>query len=190
VGFLARIAPEKGLHTLAEAYILLRRKANLCPAALRVAGYLALEHKGYLRSVRRLLLEAGLDQEFHYHGVLDRANKIEFLRGLDVFSVPCAYEEPKGISLLEAMAVGVPVVQPRRGSFPEVVEKTGGGVLAMSDDDAGLADAIYDLWKAPGLAAELGSKGAQSVRAHYSVACMAARATEVYQAVAAAQTRP
>jgi glycosyltransferase involved in cell wall biosynthesis len=87
------------------------------------------------------------------------------------------------------MAVGVPVVQPRRGSFPEVVEETGGGVLAKSDDAAGLADAIYDLWKTPGLAADLGSKGAQNVREHYSVACMAGRATEVYQAIAAEHTR-
>jgi glycosyltransferase involved in cell wall biosynthesis len=154
-----------------------------------VAGYLAPEHKAYLRGVERSMAAAGLSHEFSYQGVLDRAHKIEFLRGLNVFSVPCTYDEPKGISLLEAMAVGVPVVQPRRGSFPEVLGKTGGGVLAMSDDAAGLADAIYDLWKAPGLAADLGSKGAQNVREHYSVACMAARATEVYQAIAAERTR-
>jgi glycosyltransferase involved in cell wall biosynthesis len=103
VGFLARIAPEKGLHKLAEEYMLLRRKSDFRPAAFRVAGYLAPEHKEYLRSVSRLFLEAGLDQEFHYDGVLDRADKIEFLRGLNVFSVPCTYDEQKGISLLETM---------------------------------------------------------------------------------------
>ena len=189
VGFLARVAPEKGLHTLAEAYIQLRRNADLGPAALRVAGYLAPEHKAYLRSVERMLAAAGLSHEFAYRGVLDRPGKIEFLRGLDVFSVPCTYDEPKGLSLLEAMAAGVPVVQPRRGSFPEVVEKTGGGVLAATNDAAGLADAIHHLWKTPGLAAELGSKGAQNVREHYSVECMAGRAAEVYQAIAAERAR-
>ena len=38
-------------------------------------------------------------------------------------SVPATYDEPKGIFLLEAMAIGVPVVQPRRGAFPEIVER-------------------------------------------------------------------
>lgn len=185
VGFLARIAPEKGLDTLAEAYILLRRRAGMGPAELRAAGYLAPEHKSYLHGVKRRLQKAGLAHEFHYEGVLDRAQKIKFLRGLDVLSVPCTYDEPKGISLLEAMAAGVPIVQPKRGAFPEIVEKTAGGVLAQSPDAAGLADALYGLWTTPGLAADLGRRGAEGVSEHYSAARMAARALEVYRAVAA-----
>ena len=47
-------------------------------------------------------------------------------------SVPATYDEPKGVSLLEAMACGVPVVQPRRGAFTEIVEKTGGGLLVRT----------------------------------------------------------
>jgi glycosyltransferase involved in cell wall biosynthesis len=187
VGFLARMAPEKGLHTLAEAYIQLRRKTDLGPAALRVAGYLAPEHKAYLRGVERSLAAAGLSHEFSYQGVLDRADKIEFLRGLNVFSVPCTYDEPKGISLLEAMAVGVPVVQPRRGAFPEIIARTSGGLLTATDDAAGLADAIYEFWRTPALAADLGRKGSLGVRRHYKDECMATRALEVYRAVAAEQ---
>ena len=83
--------------------------------------------------------EAGLAGEFHYRGVLDRDGKIEFLRSLDVLSVPATYDEPKGIFLLEAMACGVPVVQPRRGAFTEVVERTGGGLLVEPDDAEALA---------------------------------------------------
>jgi glycosyltransferase involved in cell wall biosynthesis len=185
VGFLARIAPEKGLDTLAEAYILLRRRAGMGPAELRAAGYLAPEHKSYLHGVKRRLQKAGLAHEFHYEGVLDRAQKIKFLRGLDVLSVPCTYDEPKGISLLEAMAAGAPIVQPKRGAFPEIVEKTAGGVLAQSPDAAGLADALYGLWTTPGLAADLGRRGAEGVSEHYSAARMATRALDVYRAVVA-----
>ena len=61
--------------------------------------------------------------EFHYRGVLERAEKIAFLRGLDVMSMPATYDEPKGVSLLEAMACGVPLVQPRRGAFTEIVKE-------------------------------------------------------------------
>jgi glycosyltransferase involved in cell wall biosynthesis len=186
VGFFARVAPEKGLHLLAESYIRLRRDTDFNGAVLRAAGYLAPEHRGYLRKVKRRMKEAGLASEFHYQGELDRARKIEFLRGLHVLSVPSTYDEPKGIFLLEAMAAGVPVVQPRRGAFPEILERTGGGTMVKPDDAASLADGIYRLWKAPEWAAELGRNGAQGVREHFSVSRMAARAIDAYQAVAAA----
>ena len=66
---------------------------------------------------------AGLGGEFEYRGELDRAAKVAFLHELDVLSVPTTYQEPKGLFLMEAMASGVPVVQPRRGAFPEIIEK-------------------------------------------------------------------
>ncbi|MBS1854529.1 MAG: glycosyltransferase family 4 protein, partial [Acidobacteria bacterium] len=166
-----------------EAYILLRRNTDFGPAAIHAGGYLAPEHKGYLRGVGRRLQAAGLSREFHYAGVLDRARKLEFLAGLDVLSVPCTYDEPKGLPLLEAMASGVPVVQPRRGAFPEIIGKTGGGILTETADSAGLANAIYHLWKTPGLREDFGRQGARGVREHYSASRMAARALEVYSSV-------
>src|SRR5271157_12064 len=181
VGFLARVAPEKGLHRLAESYLHLRRETAFGPSALEAAGYLAPEHRGYLRAIERRMKEAGLAHEFHYRGELDRAAKIEFLRGLDVLSVPATCDEPKGISVLEAMAGGVPVVQPRRGAFPEILEKTGGGVLVEPDDAASLADGIYRLWEDPALAADLGRRGAEGVRANFTASQMAASALVAYQ---------
>ena len=80
--------------------------------------------------------------EFTYRGAVDRDGKLAFLRSLDVLSVPATYDEPKGVFLLEAMASGVPVVQPRRGAFTEIVEKTGGGLLVAPDDPSALADGI------------------------------------------------
>ncbi len=109
-------------------------RPNFDGAALEVAGYLAPEHRGYLRGVERQMKDAGFGHEFHYRGELDRAHKIEFLSSLDVLCVPSTYDEPKGISVLEAMASGVAVVQPRRGAFPEILEKTGGGILVEPDD--------------------------------------------------------
>jgi glycosyltransferase involved in cell wall biosynthesis len=185
VGYFARIAPEKGLHVLAEAYIRLRREAEFSSAKLEAAGYLAPEHLEYLRGIERTMKEAGLGDEFCYRGVLDRRQKIDFLHKLDVLSVPATYDEPKGIFLLEAMANGVPVVQPRRGAFPEILQKTGGGILVEPDDTASLGRGILSLWKDPALAEELGKRGAQGVREYYSASRMAVRALEVYTGIAA-----
>src|SRR5215207_3228113 len=181
VGYFARVAPEKGLHLLAEAYVRMRESVGAGEARLEVAGYLGEEHRGYLEGVERRLREAGLASEFNYRGVLDRGGKIEFLRGLDVLSVPATYDEPKGIFLLEAMACGVPVVQPRRGAFTEVVEKTGGGLLVEPDDAEALATGLRRVKDDAALASELSENAYANVRRHYAVAHMADRALEVYE---------
>jgi len=180
VGYFARVAPEKGLHVLCEAYMRLRERKDVKEGRLEAAGYLAPEHEEYLRGIERQMTEWGLGGEFHYRGALGREEKIAFLRRADVLSVPATYDEPKGISLLEALACGVPVVQPRRGGFTEIVERTQGGLLVAPDDPEALAAGIYELWKNPARRAELGERGARGVREHYSVARMAERALEVY----------
>jgi glycosyltransferase involved in cell wall biosynthesis len=153
--------------------------------ALEAAGYLAPAQQGYLDEVRRTLETAGLAQEFTYRGAVDRDAKLAFLQTLDVFSVPAPYDEPKGVFLLEAMATGVPVVQPRRGAFTEIVENTGGGLLVARDDPAALADGLYALWADRGRAATLGERGFEGVRRHYSIARSTDRLLAVYDALVA-----
>jgi glycosyltransferase involved in cell wall biosynthesis len=184
VGFLGRVAPEKGLHVLAEAYRLLRQSGDLPQARFEVAGYMAPDCVPYLNDTQKKLKEAGLKDEFRYRGVLDRAEKIGFLRQLDVMSIPATYDEPKGVSLLEAMACGVPVVQPRRGGFTEIVEKTGGGLLVQPDDPQSLADGILEVYRNQQLAADLGVKGFRGVREHYTSAHMADRVLDAYEKAA------
>ena len=183
IGYFARIAPEKGFHVLCDAYRRFRRRPGTEGAQLLAAGYLPPEHAPYLERAREELHAAGLGAEFQYRGEVDRADKIRFLQGLDVLSVPTVYEEPKGMFLIEAMASGVPVVQPRRGAFPEIVEKTGGGLLVAADDPEALADGWETLLRDPGRAAALGTAGAAGVREHYEVGRMAEIAEAAYAAV-------
>jgi glycosyltransferase involved in cell wall biosynthesis len=189
IGYFARIAPEKGLHVLADVYIRFRRMIGTGKARLEAAGYASPAHASYLDDVKQVLKRAGLEQEFTYHGVVDRQGKLRFLSSLNLLSVPATYDEPKGMFLLEAMACGVPVVQPRRGAFVEVVEKTGGGVLVAPDDPNALATAFHDLYKDRSAGETLGSKGFQNVRTHYSVEVSAGRLLQVYESVVSA-TKP
>lgn len=180
IGYFARVAPEKGLHVLADAYVRLRRRLGNARVRLEAAGYMAPSQAGYLEDVTRTIAAAGLAGEFAYRGVVDRAGKIAFLQGLDVLSVPATYDEPKGMFLLEAMASGVPVVQPDRGAFSEVVDRTGGGLLVKPDDPADLADGLYTLWSDRALGRELGRRAYDGVRTHYDIGRSADRLLEVY----------
>jgi glycosyltransferase involved in cell wall biosynthesis len=183
VGFLGRIAPEKGLHVLAEAFVLLRKKAEGAAIRLEAAGYMAAGHKPYLAQVQRALERAGVSQHFTYHGEVDRRGKVRFLHEVDVLSMPATYDEPKGFPLLEAMACGVPVVQPRRGAFVEIVEKTEGGLLVAPDDPEDLAEALHGLWSDRELRQRLGRQGREGVRRHYTIESAAQKLIGVYEGV-------
>ena len=180
IGYFARIAPEKGLDQLAEAYRILRQERGLPPSRLLAAGYLGTDQRSYLADVERRLTSWGLRDEFEYRGTVDRVTKARFLESLDVLSVPSPYHEPKGLYLLEAMAAGVPVVEPNHGAFPEMLSKTGGGLLAASPRPADIADALMAIWQDPAQAAGFGMRGADGVRAHYTMARMADRMLDVY----------
>jgi glycosyltransferase involved in cell wall biosynthesis len=180
IGYFARVAPEKGLHVLCEAYRILRARSDFQPARLEVAGYLGPEHREYLHEIEKQMKEWGFGEEFHYRGAVDRNEKISFLQSIDVLSVPATYDEPKGIFLLEAMANGVPVVQPRRGAFTEIVQRTSGGLLVEPDDPMSLAEGLFSMYKNPSIAREIGQRGAEAVRRFYNVSLMAERALEVY----------
>ena len=183
VGYFARIAPEKGLHVLADAYVRLRARVPQARMRLAAAGYMAPAQASYLADVEARLRRAGLADEFKYHGSVNRDGKLEFLRSLDVLSVPTPYDEPKGVFVLEAMAEGVPVVQPRRGAFTEIVEKTGGGLLVPPDDPDALAGALHDLWADRALNERLGERGFAGVREHYDIVKSTDRLLEVYDEV-------
>lgn len=186
IGYFARVAPEKGLHELCDAYRVARHDLGLPPSRIEAAGYLGADHQAYLARVQQEMGSWGLAGEFIYRGALDRRQKIAFLRGLHVLSVPGPFPDPKGMYLLEAMAAGVPVVQPRRGAYPEVVERTGGGLLVDTTPRA-LAEGLLRLHQDRQLARDLGERGAAGVREHYSVSASAARLVEVYARVAARQ---
>jgi len=83
--------------------------------------------------------------------------------------MPATYDEPKGFTLLEAMASGVPVVEPRRGALTEIVERTGGGLLVPPDDADALADALCRVSNDRALRDELGRRGREGVRQHYTI---------------------
>lgn len=183
IGYFARIAPEKGLHVLCDAYHQLRKRGHVPPTRLVAGGYLLDEHREYLASCETRMKDWGLADHFTYAGSPDRAGKIALLQSFDVFSVPTTYADPKGLFLIEAMANGLPVVEPRHGAFPEIISRTGGGLLVTPDDPAALAAALHSLVTDRDRAAQFGRAAAAGVREHYTVAQAATKAERIYEGV-------
>ncbi len=181
IGYLARICPEKGLHLLAEAFELLHERQKHC--RLVIAGFVGQSDRRYLDEVCERLRRAGLEPHVDLLGEVDRNAKFEALRRMDVLSVPTVYREAKGLYVLEALSQGVPVVQPAHGSFPELIEATGGGLLVEPNNAAALADALARLMEDAGLRRQLGEAGRHAVIERFTDETMADAAWAVFESV-------
>jgi glycosyltransferase involved in cell wall biosynthesis len=184
LGFFARMCPEKGLDTLVEAYVLLRQRGRVGQLKLRVGGSCGPADGAFVDSLRERLQASGLLGEVEFHPNLDRAGKLEFLRSLSVFSAPARYGEAFGLYVIEALAAGVPVVQPRAAAFPELIEATGGGVLCGAGDAMALAEAVEELLLNPTRARALGEAGRRAVFQRFSAEAMAQATLRVYAELA------
>ena len=181
VGYLARICPEKGLHILVDAFYQLTQQLGGDKIKLSVAGYLGGRDRSYFREIKRQINIWGVSSSFEHWGEVNREQKIRFLNSIHVLSVPTIYQESKGLFVLEALANGIPVVQPRHGSFPEFIEATNGGVLIDPESPSAIASAILRLIDEPWYRRQLGQQGQEIVHSQFSDDMMAETTLAVYQ---------
>jgi glycosyltransferase involved in cell wall biosynthesis len=181
IGYLARICPEKGLHVLVQAFHSLVQKYGPEKLRLTVAGYVSKKDQPYFRKIQDQLRKWQIEGQVSFLQDIDRKQKIDFLGSIHALSVPAVYPEPKGIYILEALAHGVPVVQPRHGAFPELLERTGGGILVEPDSSEALAEGLATLMNDTPLRMKLGEQGRAAVHAHYSDEISAEETLKVYQ---------
>jgi glycosyltransferase involved in cell wall biosynthesis len=181
VGFLGRIAPEKGLHLLVEAFREVARTLGANRVRLHIAGFMPPRQRRYWRDLERRLTGWRLGAAYRYFGEVTRDEKLGFLAGLDLLAAPTAFDEPKGLYALEALASGVPVVAHRRGIFPELLAATGGGVLVPPEQPGALAAALIELLSDPERRERLGRTGRGAVHARFSDDAMAAATVAIYE---------
>jgi glycosyltransferase involved in cell wall biosynthesis len=175
------LIPGKGLGLVVDAFIELHRRGRVPTARLHCAGTLIEGDVAFVEAQKARLKAAGLAGASEFSTNISREEKERFLRGLSLLSVPAIYGEAFGLYLLEALACGVPVVQPRVAAFPEIVEATGGGVLVEPDSALALALAWEALLLEPERARALGLAGMRKVREAFSMERMAERFLEVSQ---------
>ncbi|MBN1506520.1 MAG: glycosyltransferase family 4 protein [Sedimentisphaerales bacterium] len=159
IGYLSRMCPSHGLETLVNAFLLLKQDGRLKSARLRICGGRTAGDAPFLARLTGKLKAAGVHGDVDLLESFDHKTKQEFLRSLSVLSVPEPQPVAYGLYLLEALATGVPVVEPAIGSFPETLALTGGGVLYEPNTAEKLAEALKPLLMDPQMARRLGEQG-------------------------------
>lgn len=183
IGFFSRVNYHNGFDKLVDAFIDLKTKNALPGLTLNVCGGFTGDDKPFISSQMRKIREKGFQKcvrIFHeFHG----ENKLAFFRSVDVISVPVRKYDGYGLYILEANSAGIPVVQPSTGAFPEILEKTGGGIIYSPDTVEELSAALLRLLKDRKSINEFGEAGSKRVRSELSLSRMSSGLSAVYNNV-------
>jgi glycosyltransferase involved in cell wall biosynthesis len=184
IGYLSRMCPDKGLDTLVEAFVHLKKNEKLKNARLRITGGKRTDDEKFLNRIRERLASCGLINDVEFLQDFDSVTKSAFLRTLSVLSVPERQPVAYGLYVLEALAAGIPVVEPSSGVFPELLEITDGGVLFEPNNVEALAAAIEKLLLEPDCARRLGKQGRDVVFDKFNIEQTAEEMLRIYGEIA------
>ena len=156
-----RLAPEKGHTVLIKALALLSDQR--CKLELRLAGNGPSKER-----LQSLVGELGLDNQITFLGFLSEDEIISELQNSDLF-VLSSYVEGIPVSVMEAMAIGVPVIATNIGGTSELVESGKTGLLVRPSDPEALAKAIISMMKDYEFRKSAAELGRRKVEAEFDV---------------------
>lgn len=183
IGLVANWNPLKGVEYFVRAAALVRERLGERLEVVFVGARLK-THDEYARRVDDLIDELGLRPIVREHGFVSSVAPV--MAGLDVL-VMTSTSEASSMPVLEAMAIGVPVVATDTGGVREVVEADPGspaGLLAPIRDPEATAAAVLDLLNDPKKAARAGANGRRLAGERFSLEECARRHVEVYTGAA------
>lgn len=186
IGYVSRMCHENGMDILVDAFLLLKKKPEFEDVELVLTGGSTGDDRKFLSENRHKIRQAGLTHQVEFHEDFEEEGLREFLDKVSVVSVPVRNGEAFGIYLLECMVSGVPVVQPELGAFPEIVNKSGGGLIYGQNTPEALAVSLEVLLSDPEQLDILSQRGREGVEKHFHIDLQAADMVEVYQNVCAA----
>ena len=183
IGYLSRMCPDKGLDTLAEAFVIIKKDERLRNARLRIAGGKTANDESFIDGVRRRLQSCGLIDDVEFLSDFNRDARLRFLQTLSVLAVPEKRPVACGLYVLEALAAGVPVVQPDAGVFTELLGMTGGGLLCEPNNANALAQEIQSLLLDRPKAQRLGKQGRKVVFEKFNIDGTAKEMVLIYEGI-------
>jgi glycosyltransferase involved in cell wall biosynthesis len=169
IGFLSRMCPQRGLDILIDTFIMIRQNPELKKCQLQISGGKSQADEPFLRKIRNRLEKEGLIEDVAFISEFLGEGRRQWLNSLSVMCVPEKEEAAYGLFALEAQAAGVPVVVPKVGIFPEMLELTGGGLLVDSNTPEKFASVLTPLLQDTASAFELGKKGRRGIEAHFDI---------------------
>ncbi|MBE3086862.1 MAG: glycosyltransferase family 4 protein [Bacteroidetes bacterium] len=183
LGYFCRINSQNGFDKLVDAFVELKTGNNLPGLTLHVSGGYTGDDKSFIAEQIKKIKTHGLKSFIRIYPEFQGNSKHEFFSNIDIMSVPVRKHDGYGLYILEANAAGIPVVQPATGAFPEIIEKTMGGITYSPDTVAELSANLLKLFKDSNLRVQLGKNGREKVNNELSLDKMTDGLSEVYNSI-------
>ena len=183
IGYLCRMSEYFGLGIIVDAFIELKKDAKYTDLKLSLIGGYTGDDKPFVKKIVRKLTSEGFIKDVKIYDDFDIEHRLDFFKSLSLLSVPVLGGEAFGAYQVEALASGVPIVQPNLGGYPEFIEATGGGILYEPNEPKFLAQALSSMLDNPDKVREMGKKGREVVMDHFSMQNMALNILDVYKKV-------
>ncbi len=183
IGYMSRMCESNGLEVLVDAFIILKEDSRWENVKLVVAGGSTSDDLQFIKKIKGKIQQAGLREFVDFHKDFEEKGRHDFFNKISLLSVPVLEGEAFGLYLLEAMASGVPVVQPALGAFPEIIEKAGGGVVYQSNTPAELAGTLADLLSDPSRVSALSKAGKEGVKQKFNIHHQASEIIKFYKRI-------
>ena len=183
IGYISRMCQENGLEVLVDAFILLKKKPENASVKLIITGGSTGDDQEFMKGIRNKISKAGITEDIVFHKDFENEGRHEFFSKVSLISVPVLEGEAFGMYLLEAMASGVPVVQPALGAFPEIVGLSEGGIIYQPNEPEELANALEDLYLNPEKLSSLSKSARNGIIKHFSIHDQASRMMKFYKQI-------
>jgi len=180
IGYISRMCEENGLGVLVNAFILLSKNPEYYDVTLRITGGKTDDDLQFIKDQKHKISQSGLTDRVFWIEEFDGADRLSFYDSVRLISVPVLNGEAFGLYQLEAMASGIPMVQPALGAFPEVINSSGGGVIYTPNDAAHLAEALASLILDNEKLQALSKAGLSGVREQFDIHRQAKKIVKVY----------
>lgn len=174
--YVSRMSPRKGPHVLLNAFQRVVKEMDDITLLMIGSG----EMLPFLKAQAKFL---GIAERVRFMGYAPNELLPKLYAIADVFALPSTTSEAFGIVVLEAMASGVPVVATTVGGIPEVVQKSGSGLLVPPGDEVALGRAIMKILADEDFARKLGEAGRRAVEREYAWRVVAGKIEEAYEEV-------
>lgn len=181
IGYLSRMCHENGLEVLVDAFILLRKNREYNPVKLKITGGKTGDDTHFIKDQKQKISKAGLDDSVFWVDEFEGEERQKFFDSVRLISVPVLHGEAFGLYMLEAMASGIPMVQPALGAFQEVIELSGGGIIYPENTPEQLAEALAQLIFDDQKLQELSAAGIAGVNEHFDIHAQARKMMAVYE---------
>ena len=141
------------------------------------------EDKKFLAGIRRKINSNGLKEAVEFQDDFEESGRKDFFNKVAVVSVPVLNGEAFGLYLLEAMASGVPVIQPALGAFPEIIGETCGGVVYGPNEPDALASSLASVLSNRDQLAGLSQSAIRGIQEHFNIFSHAGELIRIYEKV-------